>query len=261
MKSHPYFGIEAEVASVVKKIISSADDYHKVHAARLARSAEIIVKHAKSGTILELGTTGFFPSVIKKLRPDIEVISTHFDLKEEKKGQTTFSIGDELVTVDTYFVNLESDELPVEDETFDTVICCEVLEHMETDPMFMLSSVNRVLKTDGMLFLTTPNVLSSRGLHKIVRGVEPYFFMHYHRSGNLYRHNYEYTAKSLKMILSAAGFKSDVWTEDLFEDAVLDTVRALRVAGFKIENIGDNLLAVAYKKSGIVDRYPRGLYA
>ena len=261
MKSHPYFGIDAEVASVVKEIISQADDYHKGHAARLARSAEIVVKYAAPGCLLELGSTGFFPLVLQHLRPDIKVISTHFDTSGDKTGEQTFCVGDKCIAVDTFFVNLEADELPAGNETFDTVICCEVLEHMEVDPMFMLSGVNRVLKKDGLLFLTTPNVLSSRGLHKIVRGIEPYFFMHYHKSGEMYRHNYEYTAKSLAGVLMAAGFVPDVWTEDLFEDPVLDTVRALRAAGFIIKDIGDNLLALARKVSDVVDRYPRGLYA
>jgi hypothetical protein len=53
----------------------------------------------------------------------------------------------------------------------------------------------------------------------------------------------------------------NVWTEDLFEDPVLGTVKALRVAGFIIKDIGDNLLALSKKVSGVVDRYPRGLYA
>ena len=49
---------------------------------------------------------------------------------------------------------------------------------MEIDPMFMLSEVNRALKDGGKLLVTTPNVLSSRGLYKIIHGVEPYFYMH-----------------------------------------------------------------------------------
>ena len=76
MRSHPYFGIDPDVASAAKEIIAEADEYHQIHAARLTRSAEIIVKEAKPGRILELGTTGFFPLIIKKLRPDLEVIST-----------------------------------------------------------------------------------------------------------------------------------------------------------------------------------------
>jgi hypothetical protein len=64
----------------------------------------------------------------------------------------------------------------------------------------------------------------------------------------------------LLYILRSAGFDANVWTEDLFEDGLTYEVNRLQKAGFTIENVGDNLLAIGAKVSEVVDRYPSGLY-
>ena len=56
--------------------------------------------------------------------------------------------------------------LDLPDESFDVVICREVIEHVESVP-FVLREFNRILKPDGTLILTFPNRLHirSRFLH------------------------------------------------------------------------------------------------
>lgn len=201
--------------------------------------------------------------VAKHLLPNLEIHGTRLrDHSEQTAGTSDveFALGRYNTTVRCYNVDLEHSIVPVKDETFDSVLCCEVLEHMEIDPMFMLAEVNRVLKTGGTLLLTTPNVVSSRGITKMLSGLEPYFFMHYHRSREYHRHNYEYSVTSLIKVLKSAGFTPKVWTEDLFEDGLTQAVNALRDAGFEIEDVGDNILALAKKTSPVIDRYPLGLY-
>jgi SAM-dependent methyltransferase len=46
-------------------------------------------------------------------------------------------------------------ELPFPNETYDTVVCTEVLEHVP-DPLQALKEMRRVLKREGTLILTTP---------------------------------------------------------------------------------------------------------
>jgi SAM-dependent methyltransferase len=56
-------------------------------------------------------------------------------------------------TTPDYCCNVEN--IPVKDGTFDTVVMCEVLEHLET-PSIALNECNRVLKDNGSLILSMP---------------------------------------------------------------------------------------------------------
>jgi methionine biosynthesis protein MetW len=54
-------------------------------------------------------------------------------------------------------VNLNREHFCFKNETFDAAVCLDVVEHV-FDPVALLSEINRVLKKDGVLILTTPNV-------------------------------------------------------------------------------------------------------
>lgn len=262
MKSQPYLGIPEPIASVSKALIDGSDAYHRVHAARLARTAMLLLENIEKSTkMLEIGTSGFFPLLCKELAPQLEVDVTHFDKNNPSCSNINMSLGKKNIEVKAFAVDLEFDKIPINDKTYDIVLCCEVLEHMEVDPMFMLDEVNRVLKNNGLLILTTPNITSSRALQKILNGVEPYFYMQYHRDKSYNRHNYEYSAPGLAKLLNAAGFKGKIWSEDLFEDGLPEIVRNLRNFGFKAEHVGDNLISVSQKYCRPTERYPSGIYS
>jgi ubiquinone/menaquinone biosynthesis C-methylase UbiE len=77
------------------------------------------------------------------------------------------------------------DNLPIENETFDVILCTQVLEHLQK-PIASLKELCRVLKSDGYLFLTAPMAHME---HQI-----PYDY-------------FRYTSYGLKYILSEAGFR------------------------------------------------------
>lgn len=52
-----------------------------------------------------------------------------------------------------------NEELPYEKESFDFVVCSEIIEHLE-NPWKLFRDVKSVLKKDGIFILSTPNVLS-----------------------------------------------------------------------------------------------------
>jgi SAM-dependent methyltransferase len=260
VRSNPYAGVDPRVVDTARPLLSNADEYHRSHEARLVRTLELIYDADPKGRLLELGTSGFLPIACEELLPNLEIVVTHFDLSNESRWPTKFSIADRSRMVMAYCVDLEYTALPSDDDTFDMVVCCEVLEHMEIDPMAMLAEVHRVLKPGGKLLLTTPNVISSRGLWKISQGLAPWFYMQYHKDRSYHRHNIEYDAKTLGKLLTYAGFDCKLWSEDLFEDGMPDVVRRAAAAGFDISNVGDNLIALCTKAHPIIDRHPRFLY-
>lgn len=57
------------------------------------------------------------------------------------------------------FVNASAYEMPFESDSFDVIVCCEVIEHVQ-EPERLLAEVLRVLKKRGKFILTTPHRLT-----------------------------------------------------------------------------------------------------
>jgi len=75
--------------------------------------------------------------------------------------------------------------IPRENETYDTILCTQVLEHVP-EPQKVINEFHRILKKQGKLFLTVPQGWK---LHQ-----EPYHF-------------FNYTSYGIKYIAEKAGFK------------------------------------------------------
>lgn len=56
-------------------------------------------------------------------------------------------------------VNLDTDDLPFENESFDVVTVCEVIAHIY-DTGHLFKEINRVLKKRGLFVISTPNAVS-----------------------------------------------------------------------------------------------------
>jgi 2-polyprenyl-3-methyl-5-hydroxy-6-metoxy-1,4-benzoquinol methylase len=52
-----------------------------------------------------------------------------------------------------------SEQLPFKDDSYDFVICKDVMEHL-LDPVFLLKEIKRVVKKDGLVFINVPNHFS-----------------------------------------------------------------------------------------------------
>lgn len=59
--------------------------------------------------------------------------------------------------IDACAVDLDTEPLPYRDQTFDAVTCVEVLEHL-ADPGRVLLETRRVLKDDGVVVVSVPNI-------------------------------------------------------------------------------------------------------
>lgn len=102
--------------------------------------------------------------------------------------------------------DLNEDLLPYKSESFDTVTCIEVIEHV-LDPIHLLGQINRVLRHSGQLILSTPNIRYFRNLNNLLfKGVFP------HTSADSFvwggGHLHYFTIKDLDFLLQKAGFHS-----------------------------------------------------
>ena len=69
--------------------------------------------------------------------------------------------------------NLNINPLPFKDEYFQAIHCGEVIEHL-FDPDYLLDELYRVLKKNGILVITSPNLASWHGRIELLLGYQPY---------------------------------------------------------------------------------------
>jgi 2-polyprenyl-3-methyl-5-hydroxy-6-metoxy-1,4-benzoquinol methylase len=74
--------------------------------------------------------------------------------------------------VTTYSCNIETDNFPFPDATFDCVLCIEVVEHL-AKPENCLKEIARVIKPKGVLILSTPNLVGLSNRLAIISGKDP----------------------------------------------------------------------------------------
>jgi SAM-dependent methyltransferase len=159
---------------------------------------------------------------------------------------------------------------PYADEAFDTVLCCELIEHLFTDPMHMMSEINRILKPGGHLVLTTPNIGSMRSISAILLGYHPSFFPAYIRPRKEdeeaeARHNREYVPMEIQHLLTDAGFELERLETGEFLDEPhpeFGWVKHLLERYSLSHNLrGDGIYAVGRKAGPVKNRWPNWLYA
>lgn len=68
--------------------------------------------------------------------------------------------------------DLESNPLPFKDDTFDSVTCLEVIEHLAS-PDNLIFEIARVLKSNGRMILSTPNLASWSNRAALLLGYFP----------------------------------------------------------------------------------------
>lgn len=113
--------------------------------------------------------------------------------------------------------NVEIEALPHPDASFDAVVCCQVLEHFTHSHLPAVREMHRVLRPGGLVEIDVPNAASFRNRSRMLRGrhITYDYRDHYlHAQPVLYkghsffplRHNREFTAGELRLLLAEAGF-------------------------------------------------------
>lgn len=117
--------------------------------------------------ILELGAApyAFTTHLLRTLRCEVTCVSLPpqvwpGEMVGVTHAQIELQIGDQLRRVPVALLNLERELLPFADESFDIVLCMDVLQHLGYHPTLMFCEAQRVLTRQGRLLLTVPNGLS-----------------------------------------------------------------------------------------------------
>ncbi len=163
-----------------------------------------------TGRCLELGGNPYFTTWLLDTYSDLELTMANYYGQRGEGHETVSWLPPGATTrVETErlssLFNVEEDEFPYADNSFDVVLFCEMLEHMLMDPMATLRQIHRVLKPNGVLLLTTPNVARLENVLKLMHGVNIYD--PYSGFGPYGRHNREYTRHELHRLLDFAGFE------------------------------------------------------
>jgi SAM-dependent methyltransferase len=243
-------------------------EYVASHLTRLEKTLAITPPGGPEDRILEMGAYLQITPALKTRLGYGDVRGCYYGTAGETHHREVIRDSGEKFECEVDLFDAEKDRFPYCDASFSTVLCCELLEHLPSDPLHMMSEVNRILKVGGHLVLTTPNVASLRSIAGILQGFHPQLFSAYIRPRDGVvdaRHAREYTPLELRKLLEDSGFEVTLletgpfreepkpefaWVEHLLNRYLLST--DLR---------GEGIYAVGRKTGAMRERYPAWLYS
>jgi glycosyltransferase involved in cell wall biosynthesis/SAM-dependent methyltransferase len=249
---------------------AEATNYLNTHQTRLVKTLQITPPGGPNDRILEMGA---YLQITPSLRSQLgygEVRGCYYGPLGRVDHRTVTSSTGEVFSCDIELFNAEKDRFPYDDAYFNTVLCCELIEHLFEDPMHLMSEVNRILRPGGHLVTTTPNIASLRALSGILQGYHPGFFHAYIKpaegSGEVdARHNREYAPREIHQLLENSGFEVTLLETGEFRDEphpefgwINHLLERYRLG---TELRGDGIYAVGRKTGAVKERYPDWLYA
>jgi glycosyltransferase involved in cell wall biosynthesis len=243
--------------------------YVETHLTRLEKTLAITPPGGPRDRVLEMGAYLQITPALRTCLGYGEVRGCYYGPAGTTNRRTVWSESGETFSCEIDLFDAEKDRFPYCDGHFSTVLCCELLEHLPSDPMHLMSEINRILRPSGHIVLTTPNIASLRALAGILQGFHPMLFPAYIRpnlSGETdARHAREYTPREIEDLLRNAGFEITLldtgpfrddpkpefgWVEHLLDRYILPK-----------EHRGDGIYAVGRKIGGVRERYPGWLYS
>ncbi len=189
--------------------------YIQFHINRYRETLSIIPVSSIAFNVLDIGAfRGHLSILVKKFfNCKVHALDVNASMRQRLAAE-----GIELKTCD-----ISREPLPYDAETFDVVLFCETLEHLTISPYIALTEVRRVLKENGVLVLSTPNIAALVKRLQLLIGRSPLHpftdsqnhATHFNEFG--YDHVHEYTKNEIRSVLERANFTieklylSDCW--------------------------------------------------
>jgi 2-polyprenyl-3-methyl-5-hydroxy-6-metoxy-1,4-benzoquinol methylase len=160
------------------------DKYESYYMRDNIEKHRIISRYVKAGKVLDLGFA-HCPNPFVKNMVGLDVI-------------TTTNIPSNYV--ETIQFDLNKGIVPYKDGTFDTVLACDVVEHLN-NPQAIIDEVKRVLKPNGVLIISVPNPYN---INEVLTNIMGWYKKEKYRDRS---HKQSFNPNNMLNLLEAPGFK------------------------------------------------------
>jgi len=191
--------------SLLEKDLGDAailSDYYKCSKIRFYEILKLCYRYSNPNSrILDIGNApGYLAQAL--------VLSGHTiqGLNLSKEWDCTYPRREMIEEFSIISCDIEKEDLPFPDNTFDSIIFAEVLEHIAIkNPCEIIPEFLRVLKPSGYLFFSTPNVCNISNIIALSMGLNVFWDSSIFY-GSTDRHNREFTPNEVLDLFTSAGF-------------------------------------------------------
>ena len=228
--------------------------YIRNQSGRIALSFNLIRNSLnKDSAVLDLGIAPYFFAHLIKSQYNCKIYGIGLSASGAEEMEENFGFP-------TYYCNIEIDKFPFEDSTFDIVVCTEVLEHLVMNPSHTLSEIHRVLKSRGILLISTPNAVSLTNRFALLFGRN--IFAKYSLDHIYGRHNRLFTRRELKKLLKDSNYEIEKCI--MFTDTTPFKKRIAKlfalVGSLVSPNLRDKIIILARKFGETKMAFPESVY-
>ena len=190
------------------------DGYVAEHRHEYVRTVRDVLKHRPPNQagikVLEIGA--FFGVVciaLASLGYSVTAadVPEYIELPEQAERYARFGI-------ETKGVRLQDFVMPFDDERFDVIIMCEVLEHLNFNPLPLLKEINRIGAPESIFYVSMPNAASIFHRMAVLKGFAggiqvAEFFEQLDPTNSLIANGHwrEYTAAETRQMLEPLGYR------------------------------------------------------
>lgn len=223
----------------------------------------------RTGSCLELGSNPYFTTILLRQFTKLQlVLANYFGPQHGPKGVQEVLYRDfrthepKSEQLEYCHFSVESEPFPLPAGEFDAVLFCEIIEHLQIDPVAVLTEIHRVLKPGGVLVLTTPNVNRLENVARMVAGANIYD--PYSGYGTYGRHNREYNKHELNLLLTYCGFDVEImFTADVHQNHAAEFCSLdplVPLLKFREADLGQYIFVRSYAVRPPLTKRPSWLY-
>ena len=236
------------VEKIVPDSFRSYFDIHKIRYMNTFQFHSEIIGSANIDSVLDLGGSGLFTSLAHQAFSTSKLTVSGFT-----QDDRDLDSADNLTFLDQYqkkheLITFDFDNPPsnAADNSYDLIYCLEVIEHIAIDPAAFLRELLRILKPDGLLMLSTPNITSTASLERLLNYQSPIGYPYFRTFRSSDRHNIEYTPNQLRHLIENSGYSIDkMTTVNSWTSPSLAMQNFMYHNGISSDMRGDNIFVLA----------------